>query len=155
VIEDIEGATSEPSRRRHVLAASLGTAAVAVGLFLTLVLSPLDSDELPRASVTAPRPSAAPPVVMAAPQQSILGNIDETRQRACVWGPSVQWILVQGPAPDPRTVRPPTIAVAIEAGTGRAIPVGDRIEATTRWITVICATPDNFAPRVDLKTIPR
>ncbi|TME89159.1 MAG: hypothetical protein E6I44_04225 [Chloroflexi bacterium] len=154
MIEDIEGATSEPSRRRHVLAASLGTAAVAVGLFLTLVLSPLDIDELPRASVTAPRPSAAP-LVIAAPQQSILSNIDQTRQRACVWGPAVQWILVQGPAPDPRTVRPPTIAVAIEAGTGRAIPVGDRIEATTLWMTVTCATPDASAPRVDLKTIPR
>jgi len=154
MIEDLEGATSEPSRRRHVLAASLGTAAVAVGLFLTLVLAPLDVDELPRASVTAPRPSPAP-LVIAAPQQSILPNIDEMRQRACAWGPSVQWIPIQGLAPDPRTVRPPTIAVAIEAGTGRAIPVGDRIEATTRWITVICATPDNFAPRVDLKTIPR
>jgi hypothetical protein len=150
VIQDIEGATSEPSRRRHVLAASLGTAGVAVVLFLDLVLAPLEIDELPRQSVRAASPSAAP-LVIAAPQ-SILPTIDQIRERACA---GVQWIVASAPAPDARTVRPPTFAVAIEPATGRAIPVGDRVGETTHWMTVTCATSDALAPRVDLKTIPR
>lgn len=154
MIEDLEGITSEPPRRRHVLVASLGTAGVAAALFLALVLSPLEIDELPRASVPAARPSAAP-FVIAAPQQSILSNIDQMRQGACAWGPGLQWVLIQSPAADGWTVRPPTVAVAIEPATGRAIPVGDRVGETTMWMTVTCATSDAFSPRVDLKTIPR
>ena len=154
MIEDLEGAPSEPPRRRHVLAASLGTAGVAVALFLTLVFTPLRLDELPRASVPAPSPSVAS-LMFVVPQQSILSNIDQMRQRACASGPGVQWILVPVPAPDARTVRPPTTAVASEAWTGWAIPVGDRSGETTGWMTVTCATSDVFAPRVDLKNIAR
>jgi hypothetical protein len=154
VIEDLEGATSEPPRRRHVLAASLGTAGVAVALFLTLVLSPLRNDELPGVSVTSTNATAAP-FMIAAPQQSILNNIDQMRQRACALGPGVQWLVLSAPALDARTVRPPTVAVAIEPGTGRAIPVEDHVGETTMWMTVTCATSDASAPRVDLKTIPR
>lgn len=154
MIEDLEGATSEPPRRRHVLAASLGTAGVAVTLFLGLVLVPLEIDELPRASI----PSASPiwaPLVIASPQMSILSNIEQTRRRACAWGPGLQWILVQGPASDAWTVRPPAMAVAIQPGTGRVIPVGDRVDETTLWMTVTCDTSDATGLRVDLKTIPR
>ena len=137
-----------------MLAASLGTAGVAVALFLTLVLSPLQIDELPRVSVPSTNPSAAA-FMIAAPQQSILNNIDQMRQRACALGPGVQWLVLSAPALDARTVRPPTLAVAIEPGTGRAIPVGDRVGETTMWMTVTCATSDGLAPRVGLKTIPR
>ncbi|MDP9252432.1 MAG: hypothetical protein M3O80_05445 [Chloroflexota bacterium] len=154
MIEDLEGATSEPPRRRHVLAASLGTAGVAVALFLALVLSPLEIDELPRGSVPTASPSAAS-LMFVVPQQSILSNIEQTRERACVWGPGLQWILVQGPASDAWTVRPPNVAVAIQPGTGRVIPVGDRVDQTTLWMTVTCDTSNASAPRVDLKTIPR
>jgi hypothetical protein len=154
VIEDLEGATSEPPRRRHVLAASLGTAGAAVALFLTLVLSPPQIDELPRVSVPSTNPSAAA-FVIAAPQQSILNNIDQMRQRACAWGPGVQSVPILAPASDAWTVRPPTLAVAIEPGTGRAIPVGDHVGEMTTWMTLTCATSDGLAPRVDLKTIPR
>jgi len=153
VIEDLEGATSEPPRRWHVLAASLGTAGIALALLVTL-LSPVDIDQLPRAS--APSASRmASPLLIAAPQMSIISNIEQTRERACAWGPGVQWILVQGPASQLWTVPTPTLAVAIEPGTGRAIPVGDHFGETTMWMTVTCATSDASAPRVDLKTIPR
>ena len=155
MIEDIEGATSEPTRHWHVLFASLGTAGVAVALFLSLVLSPpLEIDVLPRASVPTASPIAAP-FVIAAPQLNILSNIDQVRQRACAWGPGLQGVFIQSPATDGWTVRPPTVAVAIEPGTGRAIPVGDRVGETTWWMIVTCATSDVFAPRVDLKTTPR
>jgi hypothetical protein len=97
----------------------------------------------------------AAPLVIAAPQQSILNNIDQMRQRACAWGPGVQSVLVLVPASNAWTVRPLTVAVAIEPGTGRVIPVGDRVGETTMWMTVTCDTSNASAPRVDLKTIPR
>jgi len=153
VIEDLEGATTEPPRRWHVLAASLGTAGMAIALLVTL-LSPVEIGQLPRASVPSASRMAAP-LVIAVPQMSIIRNIEQTRERVCAWGPGIQWILVQGPASQVWTVPTPTLAVAIEPGTGRAIPVGDRVGETTMWMTVTCATSDGLAPRVDLKTIPR
>jgi hypothetical protein len=95
------------------------------------------------------------PLAIALSQRSILSNIDQARQRACASDAGVHWILIQSPVTDGRTVlRPPTVAVAIEPGTGRIIPVGDRV-GETLWMTVTCATSDSFAPRVGLKTTPR
>lgn len=69
---------------------------------------------------------------------SILSSIDQMRQRACAFGPG-----------------PQGVAVAIQPGTGRTIPTGAAVDQGTLWMTVTCATSDVFAPRVDLKTIPR
>jgi len=155
VIEDLEGATSEPVRRWHVFAISLATAAVAVALFVALVAAPAEVDGLPRVSAPPSRGTMSP-LVIAAPQLSILSNIDQMRQRACALAPAgIQWMVLSGPAAGARAVRPPSIAVAIDAGTGRPIPVEDRVGEATRWMTVTCDTPDVWAPRVDLKTTPR
>ena len=154
MIEDIEGATTESPRRLHVFAASLATASVAAALFLALVLSPLELDDLPRAPVPSASPIAGP-LVIAAPTLSILGNIEQSRQRACAWGPGLQWIFVPTPTAEGVTLRPLTVAVAIDRGTGRLIPVADRIDQTTLWMTVTCDTSNASAPRVDLKTTPR
>ena len=153
MIEDLEGATSEAPRRRQVLFVSLASAAGAVALFLALVLSPLELSAFPPAVAPASNPSALP--VTALSTSSILSNVAQLRQRACLYGPGLQWILVPSLSTGARTIQPPSIAVAIEPQTGRAAPVGAVVNERTLWLTVTCATSDVFAPPVGVNNIPR
>jgi len=153
VIEDLDGAASETPRRREVMVVSLASAAGAVALFLALVLSPLDLSAFPRAVAPASSPSAMP--VAALSSSSILSNVAQLRQRACLYGPGLQWILVPSMSTGARTIQPPSIAVAIEPLTGRAAPVGAVVNERTLWLTVTCATSDVFAPPIDVNNIPR
>jgi hypothetical protein len=153
VIEDLEGATPEAPRGRHVMVVSLASAAGAVALFLALVVSPLELSALPRAVAPASNPSAVP--VTALSGSSILSNVAQLRQRACLYGPGLQWILVPSMSTGARTIQSPSIAVAIEPQTGRAAPVGAVVNERTLWLTVTCATYDVFAPPIDVNNIPR
>jgi hypothetical protein len=59
VIEDIEGATAEPTRRRHVRALSAAVAAVSLVMLFMLVVPP-DLGPAPQAASPLPSATAAP-----------------------------------------------------------------------------------------------
>jgi hypothetical protein len=65
VIEDIEGATSEPSRRRHVAVLSASVAAVSLVLLYLLLVPAPRMDTPPLAASPAPSPTDATVVTFA------------------------------------------------------------------------------------------
>ena len=153
MIEDLKGATPEAPRRRQVRFVSIASAAGAVVLFIALVVSPLELSAFPRAVAPAASPSAMPVTTFSS--SSILLNVAQLRQRACLYGPGLQWILVPNLSTGARTIQPPSIAVAVEPQTGRAVPVGAVVNERTLWLTVTCATSEPPTRLVDVNNIPR
>jgi hypothetical protein len=126
MIEDLEGAASEPTRRGHVVALSLATACGAVMLFAALVLAPLEIDPLPRASLPLPGASIGP-ATRAVTTSTILSTIEQARGRACSYGSGTQWVVVSG-APMP---------------------------APTVWMTLTCSPSDVLPTTIDLRNTAR
>lgn len=157
MIEDLEGASSEPPRRRHVLAASLATTGGAALLFLTLVLLPFEVSGPP--GTILPAPSASPaPLVTIASGPGILTNIEQAR---CQYGAGQQWIVLSvsplhvGTPVEAPGGRPPSIVLAVPPTSGRTIPTRMVVDQTTMWMNVTCTTSDLAAPRLDLRSIAR
>jgi hypothetical protein len=139
VIEDLEGATSEPSRRRHVAALSAVTAVFAIVLFYVLVA--------PQTFVGAPPQAASPSpsrtfVMTVASNPLINMPLDMTRSGMC----------------SDRTASAP-LQLAVDATSGRALlvvydrtgsrPAFFQEERGTGRLVVTCVTPDSFAPRIN------
>jgi len=157
VIEDIEGAAPEPTRRRHVAALSAAIATVSLVLLVALVV--------PTSRVATPPPAASPAAgVSAGPtvRTTIVSNpITGMRFDA---GPEVRMTIVSNAISGMRvdlthtsvcadgTRLIPPYDLAFEGVTGRvfavgpnlshSLPVAFRFDARTGWMTVSCATPD-------------
>jgi hypothetical protein len=143
VIEDLDGATSEPSRRRHVAALSAAVAAASIVLFYVLVAPPTFVGAPPQAASPSPNQS----IVMTVASNSFMNlPVDLTRSGLCTDG--TMW-------------GNPPFQLAVDANGGRALtPVlydrtGSRAVAFVREergtgrLVVTCATPDSFVPRIN------
>lgn len=141
MIQDLDGATTEPSRRTHLAVLSAATAVFAIVLFYVLVAPPIFVDAPPQAA--SPSPSRT--FVMTVASNSFINlPVDLARPGMCADGTS--WGELQ---------------LAVGATGGRALTsvVYDRTgsrplyfvqeERGTRRLIVTCATPDSFAPRIN------
>jgi hypothetical protein len=147
VIQDIEGATSEPSRRRHVAMLSASVAAVSLVLLIVFVVPSPRMDTPPLAASAAPSP-ARMTVVSASDSTAGLVSYEQAlpndlTSKLCAAGngssPSVSLLL-------DREGRP--IAAYTSGKTGRFIPLPQGYVGSG-WLTVPCDTSDVFAPRLN------
>jgi hypothetical protein len=150
VIEDIEGAAPEPTRRGHVVALSAAVATASLVLLLTLVVP---APRLPaRADVsqyaTSPAPSASTaPVAMFAPNTISRMRVDLSRTTLCSDGARIgppYSISLDGASPGR------VFIVYFDDRTGEQtrapVPAAFRFDARTGWMTVTCAT-DELLPQ--------
>ena len=153
MIEDLEGATPEAGRRRHVLGASIVSVGAIGVLFLALVLAPREIDELPRASVPQPSAGAAPETGVGW-SPPILSTIDQARQRVCAYGAGTQWIVVSVVPIEGRPARLPSVSRTPEPNAiERYVPA--QSPQPSLWMTVTCSPDDVVPPGTDLRNIAR
>jgi hypothetical protein len=145
VIQDLDGATSEPSRRRHVAVLSAATAAISLVLLYVVLAPPAHRDAAPQAAAPSPSPSfigweemLAIPVASSLLQHPPLdppagicyaGASGEIQLGAFVAGRSLTTVVYD------RTGRFPIAFVQEQRGTGRLV--------------LTCTNPDSFMPRID------
>jgi hypothetical protein len=139
VIEDLEGATSEPSRRTHVAVLSAFVAAASLVLLFVLVAPPTLVGAPPHAASPSPTPSFAMTVL----SNPLINLPLDPRSSMCA--ASTTWTPLQ---------------LAVDATRGRALLVvydrtGSRPiaffqeERGTGRLVVTCLTADSFAPRIN------
>jgi len=153
VIVDIEGATSEPTRRRHVVVLSAAMAGVSLVLLFTLVFAPqFHVGTAPLAAAPAPSASAGPvKTIVSSPTMTIQSNpisqlrVDLSRASVCADGTRLDPPYHLGFAGDAG----PIVAGRFDGGTGRPVSVTLIIDGQPGWLTVSCATSDDFGPRID------
>jgi hypothetical protein len=147
VILDLDGATTEPSRRRHVATVSASVAAAAL-LLLYALLAPVPRTPTPLAAAPAPSPAGVT-VWSASDMTSIRGGPFEESLRdvvtstVCAAGigssPPVHLLIDAGGR---------VVAAYTSGTTGRFIPL-PRVYVGSGWLTVPCDTSDVFAPRLN------
>jgi len=145
MIEDLDGATAEPSRRPHLVALSAASAAVSLALLVALVLPPSDVGGSGSASPSV-SPSASGEIVMFAKSDTRvtwtqLFSRDGTVLLQCFRSDdgSVSPLVIA------RTDIGPSVYVGPDTPTGRSVPLP--VAAPRGWLSVNCATSDAFAPR--------
>jgi hypothetical protein len=139
VIEDLEGATTEPSRRRHVAVLSAATAVVSLVLFYVLVAPPIFDGAPPQAASPSPstfatvasRPLINLPLDMTRSGMCAAGETSFLLQRAvdATGGRALTSVVYD------RTGSRPLYFVQEERGTGRLI--------------VTCAPLESGVPRIN------
>jgi hypothetical protein len=135
VIEDIEGATSEPTRRRHVAALSGAMAAVSLALFLALIVPPSREAERP-----SPEPSPTASVTLTITSNPIRNvRLDLTLDSVCPDGTRLipPYDLVFG--------EPSGQVFAVRYVVGRvahSVPVTVVADKRTPYLTVACGIAD-------------
>lgn len=152
MILDLEGATTDPSRRTHVAALSASAAAVSLVLLIALFVPAPRSDVQQVAASAAP--SAARMTVTFASDSAgwavgsgrvtydeALRNNETSTHCAAGIGSSPPIYLVFD-----RDGRP--IAAYTSGKTGRFIPLPEAY-VRSGWLTVPCDTSDVFAPRLN------
>jgi hypothetical protein len=163
VIQDIEGATPEPTRRWHVAAVSATVAAISLALLLAIIVPPSPEAATSQAASSAPGPSASFTLMMSSnPMRNVY--VDLTRVSQCRDGSwltppyigfdadslrafALQYEVSTRSAPvgvvdDPRSGQP---AVWSPAGTSRSVPVTFIYDRQGRYI-VACAISDGLPP---------
>jgi hypothetical protein len=145
VIEDVEGATLEPTRRGHVVVLSGAVAIASLVLLLALVV-PAPVVPTPQAASPAPSPSAGT-VMMFAPNPISRMRVDLSRTTVCSDGTRLQppyFLSIDGSSPGR------VFVTSFDERTGEqirtAIPVAFRFDARTGWMTITCATDDLAVP---------
>lgn len=156
MIQDLEGASSEPSRRRHVAALSAVTAAVALVLFFALVTPRTPVATPPPAASPAPRPTDARVAIFAvdSPEVWFPGWSGEVRLGAPSSDVGTSTVCVTAVEPNPaihlmvvdRTGQP--IAAYTGGTTGRFIAL-PQVYVGLGSRTVPCDPSDVFAPRIN------
>jgi hypothetical protein len=141
VIEDIEGATMEPSRSRHVLALSAAVASLAFVLLVALVAPQVPGGFAPEASSSPASPRGlSVPASVSNPLAQL--RVDLTQASQC--GDGAQLTPPYLLAVDMASGR--VFAMTSEGRSGRPIPVMLVPASRAGWLTVTCATPDLLAP---------
>jgi hypothetical protein len=149
MILDLEGVTSEPTRRRHVVVLSAATAAIALVLLSALFApAPRTGPTLLAESAVQSPGSATVAHALASTTWIRGGPFEESMRDAmastvCAAGigssPPVHLVLDA----DGRAV-----AAYTSGATGRFIPL-PRVYVRPGWVAVPCDTSDVFAPRLN------
>jgi hypothetical protein len=134
MIEDIEGATSEPTRRGHVVVLSAAVAAAALVLLVALVVPSRDAP--PQA--TSPSPSAGPSLLVISVASNPLSRlpVDLSRTTVCrdgTWLTPPYFLAFDGRSGQ-------LFAAPFDNGPRRPVPVTFDLNAATGKVTVRCAT---------------
>ena len=156
MIEDIEGATSEPPRRRHVVVLS-GAAAIASLVLLFSWIAPTDLGMTRHAALPAPGASAGPAMTIVTRQPMILQS-GPLEFRSGTTSPSgVNVKLVSGCADGAQISRPyylvfegngQVMTVPLDASPPPS-PQFISVDRGSGWLTVSCATSTIRVPRLD------
>ena len=151
MIEEIEGATSEPTRRRHVIVLSGSVAIASLVLLLTLVPAPAVPARVDTAPDTASPVSSASAgeVMMFVPNPISRMRVDLSRTTTCSDGVRIgppYALSIDGASPG----RVFIVFFDDRAGaqTRSPVPAAFRLDARTGWMTVTCVTDDLTVPRV-------
>ncbi len=141
VIQDLDGATAEPTRRRHVVALSIATAVASLALLVALYLPPPRFDAPPVATSPDASPTSGPRMIISRWAPISHMRIDLSRPTVCSDGTRLD----------------PPYLISRDADTGRvfvanhdvlaggrisAVPVTFRFDVRTGFMTVTCATDD-------------
>jgi hypothetical protein len=144
VIEDIEGATPEPTRRRHVVVLSGAVAIASLVLLLTLVV-PAPVDTAPHAVSLTPSASTGP-VMNFAPNPLSQLRVDLSRTTVCSDGTRLSppyFLMVDGSS---RLISVAQFDARTGEQTRSPVPVTFRFDASSGWMTITCATDDRLVP---------
>jgi hypothetical protein len=141
VIEDLDGATPEPTRRWHVVALSAVTAALSLVLLMTLFM-PARLESPPRAASPEASASPGPRMIISSRAPITHARVDLSRATVCADGTRLN----------------PPYFLSVDEGTGRVslghhhdgsgefiglpVPVIFRFDARTGYMIVTCATDD-------------
>lgn len=162
MIEELDGVTSEPSRRRHVAVLSAATAVVSVVLFYVLVAPPIFDGAPPQAASPSPSPSF---VMMVASNSRINPPPDMLHSRMCADGTPLAPLQVaswpeavgevafvpgrQDGAREAVGANSQPLLIVLYDRTGSRPIAFVREERGTGRLVVTCATPDSFVPRIN------
>ena len=145
MILDLDGATTEPSRRRHVATVSASVAAAALVLLLALFAPPAHVTTPPQSA--SPDPSAAGETVFSASDATTRVTYDEALRNDVTWTQCAAGIGVSPPVHLVIDGSGRAVAAYTSGTTGRFIPL-PRVYVGSGWLTVPCDTSDVFAPRL-------
>lgn len=149
MILDLDGATTEPSRRRHVATVSASVAAAALVLLYALLV-PAPHTGAPALPAVAPVPSPAHMTVLSASDPTWIrgGPFEESLRDSAI---STMCAAGNGSSPPVHLVIDASgrvVAAYTSGTTGRFIPL-PRVYVGSGWLTVPCDTSDVFAPRLN------
>lgn len=144
MIEDVEGATSEPTRHLQAVALSALSAAVSLIVLLVLVLPRSEVGGPPAASPAASPSAGSFTMTFARPDAGVTWNQvfsrDGTVLLLCFAGSDASPLVFARP-----DIWGPFAVVAPETPTARLVPV-PVAAANTGWLSVNCATSGVFVP---------
>jgi hypothetical protein len=155
VIEDLEGATPEPTRRRHVVVLS-GAVAIASLVLLFSWIAPPDLGMTRQAALPGPSASAGPAMTIVTRPPMILqsGPVDFRSGTTSPSGVNVK--LVSGC--DGTEISRPYYLVFEGNGQVMTVPLDASplpspqfisVDRGSGWLTVSCATSTTRVPRMD------
>ena len=154
MIQDLDGATSEPSRRRHVAVLSAAVAAAAIVLLYALVAPAPRMDMPPLAASPAPTPVTHTVVTFASDSATWirwdqLGPFVAERPADETWTECVAGIGSSPPVTLVFDREGRRVVAAYTSGqTGRFIPL-PKAYVDSGWLSVPCDASDIFAPRIN------
>jgi hypothetical protein len=143
VIEDLDGAMPEPTRRWHVVALSAATAALSLVLLIALVMPASLIDSPPLA--TSPAASASPGPRMIISSRPPISHMRIDLSRAIVCSDGTRLDPPYWPSVDDSTGWVSVGQYHDRSGEliGIPVPVIFRFDARTGFMIVTCATDDN------------
>jgi hypothetical protein len=156
VIEDIEGATSEPTRRRHVVVLSGAVAIASLALLFSWVAPP-ELVMTRQAASPAPIASAGPVMTIVTRQPMILQSAPLDFRSSTTLPTGVNVKLVSGCADGAQINRPyylvfegngQVMTVPLDASPPPS-PQFISVDRGSGWLTVSCTTPTARLPRID------
>lgn len=152
MIQDLDGVTTEPTRRGHVVALSAAVAAVSLGLLMALVVPRMDTP--PFAASSAAGPTDGRLVIFGSDSPYVPSD----RSGAMVYAAPLRDGETSTECAAGIGSNPPIhllfdhsgqlIAAYTGGKTGRFIPL-PQAYVGSGWFTVPCDTSDVFAPRLN------
>ena len=142
MIQDLDGAVSEPPRRGHVVVLSAATAAVSLVLLFALIAPPARFGAMPQAASPAPSPRGYEMTVVGGPPLHHL-RLDLTRDSVCPDGTRLIPPYDLTRSADTGEVFAVRYAVG---GVSRAVPAQLVLDKQTSYWIVACGTSETRAP---------
>ena len=149
MIQDIDGATSEPSRRSHVTLLSAATTAVSLVLLTVLFMPGPRVGTSPHANVPVPSQTAG--TVLFYDSGATRVRLDELPPQLLDDKSPLRCAAAIGSTPPVHLVFDQNghlIAAYTSGRTGRFIAL-PQAYVSSGWLSVPCDTPDVFAPRLN------